>query len=195
VLRAGGVDPDTVTHVVLTHLHWDHAGGLLDEGGALAFPRATHVVGEASLAHARRPADRDAASFRADDVAALSRARLRTWRAGEPLAPGLEGRLSDGHTDGLVVPLVRARDDGPPLALPTDLIPTRSHLRPAWVMAYDVRPLESVEEKKALVAELARLGGGVALYHDPAVEAAWAVDAAGGAELVPGTLDGARIEG
>ena len=188
-LRAAGVDPETVTHVVLTHLHWDHAGGLVREAGGLAFPRAEHVVGEACLAHALAPAEKDAGSFRAEDVALLLReGRVRRWREGEALAPGLTGRLSNGHTAGLVIPLVPERDDGPPLAMPTDLLPTRSHLRPSWVMAYDNLPATSVVEKRALIDELGRLGGGVLLYHDPEVEAAWTARGAKGVELLGGSL-------
>ncbi|HVY49368.1 MAG TPA: MBL fold metallo-hydrolase [Minicystis sp.] len=185
-LRAAGVDPDTVTHVVLTHLHWDHAGGIARADGSLAFPRAEHVVGRRALEHATGPAEKDAGSFRDEDLALLTRAaRLRLWDAGE-LAPGLDARTSDGHTPGLVVPIARARDDGPPLAFPTDLVPTRSHLKPGWVMAYDNLPVESAREKHELFAELDRIGGGVALYHDPDVEAAYRV--AGAFRL--GTLAG-----
>jgi glyoxylase-like metal-dependent hydrolase (beta-lactamase superfamily II) len=186
-LGAAGIDPDSITHVVLTHLHWDHAGGLVRADGTLAFPRAEHVIGEACLAHAEHPDEKDAGSFRAADVALLLReGRVRCWREGEVLAPGLTGRLSRGHTEGLVIPFVEARDDGPPLAVPTDLVPTRSHLKPNWVMAYDNLPAISVAEKRALFADLARVGGGVALYHDPEVEAAWMRDG----ELVAGPLTG-----
>jgi glyoxylase-like metal-dependent hydrolase (beta-lactamase superfamily II) len=190
-LASAGVDPDTVTHVVLTHLHWDHAGGVVRRDGAIAFPRAEHVVGEASLARARSPSEKDAGSFRAADLDALAaHARLRTWRPGEPLAPGLEGTLSNGHTPGLVIPIAHRRDDGPPLAFPTDLVPTRSHLAMRWVMAYDEQPSVTVAEKRALAVALAASGGGVCLYHDPLIEAAWARDGARGLELVPGALTG-----
>jgi glyoxylase-like metal-dependent hydrolase (beta-lactamase superfamily II) len=173
-LRAAGVDPETITHVVLTHLHWDHAGGLVRADGGLAFPRAEHVVGEAALAHAQHPDQKDRGSFRADDVALLLReGRVRVVREGETLAPGVSAHLSHGHTEGLLVPIVDARDDGPPLAFPTDLVPTRSHLKASWVMAYDNRPALSVTEKEALFADLARTGGGLVLYHDPEAAVAW----------------------
>lgn len=197
-LREAGVDPDSVTHVVLTHLHWDHAGGLVRAGDPprLAFPRAEHVLAERGLAHARSPAEKDAGSFRPEDLALLLReGRTRIVREGEALAPGIEARWSFGHTEGLLIPLIPARDDGPPLSIPTDLIPTRSHLKPSWVMAYDSQPAVTILEKRALSAELARIGGGVALYHDPLVEAAWArTTARGMVELVPGSLDGRSQE-
>jgi hypothetical protein len=89
-----------------------------------------------------------------------------------------------------LIPFVDERDDGPPLAFPTDLVPTRSHLKPAWVMAYDSRPAISVTEKRALFAELSRTGGGIVLYHDPVAETAWAHAAEGTVEMVVGPGSG-----
>lgn len=193
VLREAGVDPDTVTHVVLTHLHWDHAGGLVLSGDAprLAFPRAEHVVGRACLAHAGHPSEKDAGSFRREDIELLQRTgTLRLWDEGDTLAPGLTGRLAQGHTEGQIIPWIKERDDGPPLAIPTDLIPTRSHLKPGWVMAYDNHPAVTAAEKRALIGELHAVGGGVVLYHDPLVEAAFTRDMGRGPELCPARLDG-----
>ncbi len=105
-LAAIGVDPESITRVLLTHLHWDHAGGLVlstGEAPALAFPKAEHVVGEACLAHALATtgldatgsapaAGKDGGSFRAADLALLLReGRVRRWRPGEAARPGHRG--------------------------------------------------------------------------------------------------------
>jgi glyoxylase-like metal-dependent hydrolase (beta-lactamase superfamily II) len=191
LLRREGIDPDSITHIVLTHLHWDHAGGVVTEGGDLAFPRAEHVVSEQALAHALEAGPKDGGSFRADVTAALrERAKLRTiGSADAEVLPGLSARFSEGHTVGLLVPFVPARDDGPPLAFPTDLVPTRSHCRPSWIAAYDNHPATSAGEKQALFRDLSAVGGGLVLYHDPEVVAAWP-RGADGAEVAFAGLEG-----
>ncbi|MEJ7734467.1 MAG: hypothetical protein WKG00_35380 [Polyangiaceae bacterium] len=118
--------------------------------GAVALPRAEHVVAEAWLVYAAGAGAKDGGSFRQDGLATLLAApHLRRWRPGEALAPGMDGLAFHGHTEGQIVPVIRARDDGPPLAVPTDLVPTRSHLRPGWGMAYDNDPRRVVDDKRA----------------------------------------------
>ena len=72
-LRRKGVDPAEVTDVVLTHLHFDHAGGVIDGNGNLVFPRATHWVQGKHLRWAKDPTERDRRSFRQDILQAVAR--------------------------------------------------------------------------------------------------------------------------
>ena len=172
-LRRDGVDPDSITDVVLTHLHWDHSGGLAtrDASGVVrrALPRATLRVGREHRDYAARTAVKDKASFRADE--------LRWAHAGDTVAlddecealPGLFVSRSNGHTRGLLV--VELRAAGERVIYPADLLPMRAHARPAWGMAYDNFPLTVVDEKRALVEAAARDRATIVLEHDPDVSA------------------------
>lgn len=194
LLQSHGIDPGSITHVLLTHLHWDHAGGLFiqtDSEPILSFPHAEHIVSEQSLARARRPSEKDAGSFRTEDIERwLRTAHIRVFQPGQEILPGITGRISNAHTEGLLIPILTGRIDGPPLAFPADLIPTRSHLKAHWGMAYDNHPLDIAPEKTALIRDLAAMGGGALLYHDPEVIAAFAFIENGEPILRPGLLDG-----
>lgn len=167
-LERAGIAPDTITDVVLTHLHWDHAGGLAtrDESGATrrALPRARLHVGLEHRAYAAMSAAKDKASFRADELRWAHAPDTLAADDGEIL-PGLFVSRSNGHTRGLL--LVEARGAGERVIYPADLLPMRHHARPAWGMAYDNFPLTVIEEKRALVEAAARDRAVIVLEHDP----------------------------
>jgi glyoxylase-like metal-dependent hydrolase (beta-lactamase superfamily II) len=173
-LTRAGVAPESITDVVLSHLHWDHAGGLATRGDApdapprSALPRARLHVGAAHLAWAERAAAKDRGSFRAPELEQARAAAARRIEAGEVL-PGLWAHRSEGHTAGLLV--FELRGGGARVVFPADLLPTRSHARPAWGMAYDNFPLTVADEKATLVADCAADGALIALEHDPDVAA------------------------
>lgn len=164
-LAALGHSADEVTDVVLTHLHWDHAGGVREPGGALAFPRATHHVARAHLADARRASAKDRGSFFGEDIDALERSGLLRIHAryGRWL-PGISTSRSDGHAEGLAVTSVGR---GPRAVFPVDLVPAVPHMRPSWVMAYDNAPRRTAVEKTALLEALAGTDDWLVLAHDP----------------------------
>jgi glyoxylase-like metal-dependent hydrolase (beta-lactamase superfamily II) len=171
-LEDNGVAPESITDVVLTHLHWDHAGGLAtrDESGRIrrALPNARLHVGAEHRAYALRVAAKDKGSFRADEIQWAHDPATHALDDGEVL-PGLFVSRSHGHTPGLLV--VEARSDEGRVIYPADLLPMRAHVRPAWGMAYDNFPLTVVEEKRALVEAAARDGAVIVLEHDPSVSA------------------------
>jgi glyoxylase-like metal-dependent hydrolase (beta-lactamase superfamily II) len=169
-----GLSRADVTDVLLTHLHADHVGGLVIPGPggapALAFPRAVHHVQREAWHWAQAPAEKDRGSFEAGALAPLAHSSLLHLVEGEEaLLPDSELIVSEGHAAGLQLP--RFRGDGTHLTFCGDLLPTHAHLRPGWVMAFDLHPLTSIEEKRVLLAEALEDDGIVAFGHDPAMAA------------------------
>jgi len=173
-LAARGLRPEDVTDVVLTHLHFDHAGGVTrrDESGgiALTFPRATHHVQERNWRWAQAPTERDRGSYRSENFEALQDSALLHLVAGESeLLPGLRVLPFEGHTPGLQCALLEG--GGRSLIYPADLLPTAAHVRAAWGMSYDLQPLQVMREKRALLDRAATDASIVVFEHDPRVQA------------------------
>jgi glyoxylase-like metal-dependent hydrolase (beta-lactamase superfamily II) len=173
-LARRGVTPDDVTHVILTHLHFDHAGGatVLRKGETVpAFPRARYYVQAEHWRAACAPTERDRASFFADDFLPLERGGMLELLEGETeVVPGVSVRLVHGHTAALQCPVVS--DGRESLFYCADLVPTTSHLSLPWIMAYDLRPLVTLEEKRRLLGEAAEEGWVLFFEHDPGTVAA-----------------------
>ena len=179
-VEAEGVRPAEVTDVLLTHLHFDHAGGAVDESGRPAFQNAVYHVQRRALDWARQPTERDRGSFRSEDFEPLAAAgRLRAVEGDALELPGIRAILSEGHTTALQVPVI-----GDSVVFPADLVPTTAHLRTAWIMAYDLRPIQVVEEKRAILSEAAAKGWTVVFEHDPRRAATKVREAEGGFEAV-----------
>jgi glyoxylase-like metal-dependent hydrolase (beta-lactamase superfamily II) len=159
-----------VTDVILTHLHFDHAGGALDPSGNPAFPRAAYHLQRRNWEWAQHPSDRDRGSYRPEMFEGLSRAGVLHLIDGETeLFPGIRLLLSEGHT--VALQLVRVESNDGWLTYCADLIPTAAHLAPTWGMGYDLQPLVVVEEKKMLVAEAIEDRGILFFEHDPSIQA------------------------
>jgi glyoxylase-like metal-dependent hydrolase (beta-lactamase superfamily II) len=174
-LAAAGVRPEDVDVVVLSHLHFDHAGGALTawrEGAApaLAFPRAAWVVGAEAWARARAPHPRDRASF----IPALQPLLEATGRLeqvsgdrSETLGDGFRFHLSHGHTPGLLLAEVALADG--PVVFAADLIPGRAWVHVPITMGYDRYPELLIDEKASLLADLVARDGRLFFTHDPVI--------------------------
>jgi glyoxylase-like metal-dependent hydrolase (beta-lactamase superfamily II) len=170
-LSALGVDPASITDVVLTHLHFDHAAGATkEEGGRLvpSLPHARwHVQGK-NWRNALEPNPRERASYMRENFVPLEEAGVVTlWEGPQVLWPGFELFTADGHTRGQQL----ARISGPKATVyfVADLIPTAAHVRIPFVMGYDMAAIETMEEKRTLLTRAVAEGAWVCLEHDPEI--------------------------
>ena len=172
-LEQRGVKPEDVTDVILTHLHFDHAGGSTTriKGELLpAFPRAKYHVQREHWELAQRPTEKDRGSFMKDDFLPLKEHGVLEFIEGEPeLFPNIRLVVCNGHTTAQQLPLIS--DGKTTLLFCCDLVPTKSHVPLPYVMAYDVRPLTTIDEKKRILGRAAEEEWTLFLEHDPSVEA------------------------
>jgi glyoxylase-like metal-dependent hydrolase (beta-lactamase superfamily II) len=165
-----GRRPEDVTIVVNTHLHFDHAGGntALDASGraVAAFPNARYFVSRAEYEHAESPHERDRASYLPENWRPLAESgQLELKDDAYEVVPGLTLETVPGHSR--TMQCARLRRGGRTLFGFADLVPTRAHVDLAWVMGYDLFPVETVEAKRRLLPLAAREGWLCLFYHDP----------------------------
>ncbi len=172
-LAALGIDATSVTDVILTHLHFDHAGGSVlrnDDRLELAFPNATHYLQRRHWEWALHPSERDRASFLPENFMPLQDAgRLQLLDGEERIFEDLSLQLVHGHT--FAQQLVRVHGDDRSLLFAGDLVPMSAHVPGPWIMGYDLQPLVTLQEKNTLLAEAAARGDVLLFEHDPFVEA------------------------
>ena len=170
-----GVAPEDVDVVVLSHLHFDHAGGVLapyrpNTAPELIFSRATFVVGAEAWQRAVAPHARDKASFipgLTDLLAGSGRLELAASEHAAALGPGYRFHRSSGHTPGLL--LTEIAMPGGPVVFVADLMPGKAWVHLPITMGYDRYPELLIEEKATLLADLEQRSGRVFFTHDPVV--------------------------
>jgi glyoxylase-like metal-dependent hydrolase (beta-lactamase superfamily II) len=169
-LEAYGFTTDDITDVLLTHLHFDHAGGAIrwnaDRTELLpAFRNATYHTSRQQWEWATSPNNREKASFLKENILPIKETgRLHLIENDTELFPDISVRLFNGHTDGQVIPFVHF--NGKTIVYMADLLPSAAHIPLPYVMSYDTRPLITLTEKEAFMAEAAEKGYVLFFEHD-----------------------------
>jgi len=167
-----GFKAEDITDVICTHLHFDHAGGNTnyDSSNIIvpSFPNANYWISERNWNLANQPSQKDQGSYMEWDWKVLqSNNMIKLVK--DQFLPGIEIYFSEGHTDGLMHPVIT--DSRKTLFYGSDLFPTSAHIPIPWVMSYDLRPTQSVIEKEKLLKEMFSNEWVLFFEHDPYIQA------------------------
>lgn len=178
-LSAAGFSREDITDVFLTHLHFDHCGGSIvrrNDRLVPAFPNATYWSNAHHWKWATEPNAREKASFLKENILPIQESGQLEFvdmnRSGEAgnqylkeVFPGIDVLTVDGHTDAMMIPHIRYK--GRTLVYMADLLPSIHHIPLPWVMAYDTRPLLTMDEKGAFLKRAADEEFVLFFEHDP----------------------------
>ncbi|MBC8369776.1 MAG: MBL fold metallo-hydrolase [Planctomycetes bacterium] len=165
-LAQAGVDPEDVTHCLLSHAHWDHAGAACTKDGKPMFPNAEYWLAESELNASLQADHIRRASYRRDDVQPLVDAGLlHTFKDQQQILPGINMKLLGGHSEGLS--LITFESQGKKAAFWADFVPTRNHVNLPYIMAYDIDASSSYEIRKEYIPRAVEENWLCMLYHDP----------------------------
>ena len=164
-----GFCPEDITIVVNTHLHFDHCGGntIKNEAGKTIpqFPNARYFISKSEFAHAENPYERDRASYLSDNWEPLkTTGQLELKPNVYEVASGITMTETRGHNGSMQT--VKIESGGETLYSFSDLIPTTHHVPLAWIMGYDLFPLETLENKKKLLPQALEENWLCWFYHD-----------------------------
>ena len=185
-LTKHGFTKDDITDVFLTHLHFDHCGGsIVREGEKLvpAFKNATYWSNENHWKWATEPNEREKASFLKENILPIEESghlkflnlsgALTTHDScltiqHTPLTNNLTFYTVNGHTDAMMLPKINY--NGKTIVFMADLLPSAAHLPLPYVMAYDMFPLTTLNEKKSFLTEAQQNDYVLFFEHDPLIE-------------------------
>ena len=168
-LEKRGLKAEDIDVVINTHLHFDHAGtNTVERDGRIvpAFGRARYVAQRGEYEHACSPHERDRASYSLADFEPVMEAGQFDLIEGDAeIIPGITVIKVAGHNRDLQC--VKVESEGETAFAFADLIPTTAHVPPAWVMGFDLYPVDTLEQKKRLIPQAVGEGWICHFYHDP----------------------------
>ncbi|MGE0090209.1 MAG: MBL fold metallo-hydrolase [Bacteroidales bacterium] len=169
-LKKHGYELADITDMILTHLHADHCGGGVKynadrSGYELAFKNATYWVSKPQWNWAINPNKQEGASFLKENLLPMQESgKLKFIEKNTELYPGITLRLYNGHTVGQIIPFINTGKKT--VVFVADLIPSTAHIPLVWNMAYDIRPLDMLQEKEDFLNEAAKENYTLFFQHD-----------------------------
>ena len=168
-LNKHGYSLNDITHVILTHLHFDHAGGATYFDGINnlpTFPNAEYIVSKTNWEAGINPSQKDRASYLFENFISIQeKKQLRLVGDDEEIMDSIKGLAFYGHTTGQQLIKITVGNDS--LVFCSDLIPLKSHLKIPWIMGYDLNAMKTLEEKTLFLEEASRKKWLLFFYHDP----------------------------
>ena len=173
-MARAGVRAEDIEVVLASHLHFDHAGGFTarDASGAVRprFPSAKYLVNQGEWDDATHPHERNRASYFAENYVPLQEAGVLALMPDDAVvAPGIRVRRTGGHTR--FHQIVYIESGGKTAVFAADLMPTTAHVDVPWIMAYDLYPMDTLEFKRAFVADAIEREYIIFFEHDPVIAA------------------------
>lgn len=173
-LAKHGFSADDITDVFLTHLHFDHCGGSIKRDGDKLVPAFKNSVYWSNKLHwqsAIEPNEREKASFLKENILPIQESgqlKFIETADGDEWLPDIRIRYVKGHTDSMMLPQISCGDKT--ILFCADLVPSAAHVSLPWVMAYDMRPLDTLAEKRKLLSEAVANNWLLFFEHDPVNE-------------------------
>ena len=175
-LAAVGVQTADISKVILTHLHFDHAGGNCfgGETGEFkpTFPNAVYYINRGELAYAKEPDPRSKPSYLTHTWEPLEkRGQVALTSGAEEVAPGVTIRPAPGHTPNHQI--VTVQSGGLTACFLADLVPTPSHLKTHYIMGFDLDALTAMKNKERVVKRAQAENWLLIFEHSPGVQAGY----------------------
>jgi len=167
------IKPEEITDVILTHLHFDHAGGSTrrTESGELelCFPNAVHHIQQKHWEWGQNPSERDKASFMPQNYDPINeKGMLKQYNGETTFDEFISFHPVSGHTP--FMQLIKIKDENNTLLFAADLFPMTSHIPLPYIMGYDLFPLTTLDEKKKFLPQISKENWILFFEHDPFTE-------------------------
>lgn len=172
-LKENNFSPEDITDVILTHLHFDHCGGAVNVNANPTFSNATYWTTREQWEWALHPNEREKASFLKENLWPLQEKGVLKFVASNnkkrtSFTDAIEILFVNGHTKSMMLPIIKYKNQT--IAYMADLIPTAAHIPLPYIMAYDMFPMTTLQEKENYLMEAVQEDHTLFFEHDTSIE-------------------------